>query len=139
MRLVAVVLASLFLAGCGRLVYKMDVQQGNYVTQDVVARVKPGMTKAEVRQALGTPLVSDVFHGNRWDYYFSSEKNGRAEDRTLLSIFFENEKVVSVQGKARPAALPPVGQAEPAPAAQPSAATPAAAGPTTATVPVPGK
>jgi outer membrane protein assembly factor BamE len=115
MRLTLVLLAAFALSGCG-FVYKMDVQQGNFVTQDVVARVKNGMTKAEVRQALGTPLLSDVFHANRWDYYFSSEKNGRQQDRTLLSIFFENDKVVSIKGEGRPAAAPPVGQAASTPA-----------------------
>ena len=140
MRLASVLLACSLLQGCGYLVYKMDVQQGNYVTQDVVARVKPGMTKAEVRQALGTPLLADVFHANRWDYYFSSEKNGRAQDRTLLSIFFQNDKVVSVQGDARPPAPPPVGQNAPDASRQPAPANPApASGPTTATVPAPGK
>jgi outer membrane protein assembly factor BamE len=112
MRFLAVPLAAFALAGCG-FVYKMDVQQGNYVTQDVVARVKPGMTKAEVRQILGTPLLADVFHANRWDYYFSAVKGGKPQDRTLLSVVFENDKVVSIQGEGRPPAPPPVGQATP--------------------------
>lgn len=111
MRLACLLAAFCFLPGCSYLVYKMDVQQGNYVTQDLVAKVKTGMTKAEVRQVLGTPLIADVFHANRWDYYFSSEKNGRAQDRTLLSVFFENDKVVSVKGEGRPPAPPAVGQA----------------------------
>ncbi|MGE5049321.1 MAG: outer membrane protein assembly factor BamE [Deltaproteobacteria bacterium] len=120
MRLLIVLLASLALSGCGRLVYKMDVQQGNFVTSDLLARVKTGMTKAEVRQILGTPLLTDVFHANRWDYYFSSEKNGRAQDRKLLSIFFENDKVASIQGDAHPPAPPPVGQASTPPVGQAS-------------------
>jgi outer membrane protein assembly factor BamE len=115
MRLACLLAACCFLPGCSYLVYKMDVQQGNFVTQDVVARVKTGMTKAEVRQVLGTPLIADVFHGNRWDYYFSSEKSGRVVgDRTLLSIFFENDKVVSIKGEGRPPKPPAVGQAAPA-------------------------
>ena len=124
MRLLAALLIALAAAGC---VYKIDIQQGNYVTQDLVAKLKPGMTKADVRQLLGTPLLIDVFHANRWDYYFSSEKNGRAQDRTLLSIFFENDKVVSVKGEARPPAPPPVGQATPAaksPASAPATQAP---------------
>jgi outer membrane protein assembly factor BamE len=129
-----VVLCSLVLSGCN-LVYKIDVQQGNYVTSDVVARVKPGMTKAEVRQILGTPLVADIFHANRWDYYFSSVKEHKSENRTLLSVFFENDKVVSVQGEARPPALPAVGQATPAPA--PAAPAPAAPAPSSAPAPAP--
>jgi outer membrane protein assembly factor BamE len=98
MRLAAI-LCVLALGGC---VYRIDVQQGNYVTQDIAAKVKQGMTKAEVRQALGTPLLVDIFHANRWDYYFSNVKGGRAEDRTRLSIFFENDKVVAITGEARP-------------------------------------
>jgi outer membrane protein assembly factor BamE len=143
MRLPLTLAACICLHGCGYFVYKMDVQQGNYVTQDVVGRVKTGMTKAEVRQVLGTPLLSDPFHANRWDYYFSSEKGRHKEDRTQLSIFFENDRVVSVKGEGRPPAPPPVGQAAPqqgapAPAVPPpSAASPAPANPpTTATVPV---
>jgi outer membrane protein assembly factor BamE len=146
MRFVSLLLACLCLQGCGYLVYKMDIQQGNYVTQDVVARVKTGMTRAEVRQVLGTPLISDVFHANRWDYYFSAEKGHRAQDRTLFSVFFENDRVVSVKGEGRPPAPPPVGQAAPqqnppAPPANPpsAAASPPQPPPATATVPAPGK
>lgn len=122
MRLALLLSACLALQGCGYIVYKMDVQQGNYVTQDVIERVKTGMTKAEVRQILGTPLVSDVFHSNRWDYYFSFEKHGRRQQRTLLSIFFENDKVASIQGKGQPPAPPPV---VPASAPSPKPAAPA--------------
>lgn len=136
MRPFAVVLCSLALAGCN-LIYKIDVQQGNYVTEDVVARVKTGMTKAEVRQILGTPLVADIFHGNRWDYYFSSVKNHKAENRTLLSVFFENDKVVAVKGDSHPPAPPPVGQAgaAAAPAAAAPSSAPAASAPASAPSP----
>ena len=105
------------LTGCN-LVYRIDVQQGNYVPEDVAAKVQVGMTKPQVRALLGTPLLNDIFHANRWDYYFSNVKRGRAEDRTRFSIFFENDKVVRFEGKARPALPPPV--------ALPAPATPAA-------------
>ena len=101
---IAALLASLALCGC---IYRIDVQQGNYVTQDVAGKVKQGMTKAEVRAALGTPLLIDIFHANRWDYYFSNVKGGRAEDRTRLSVFFENDKVVAITGEARPTGSTP--------------------------------
>jgi outer membrane protein assembly factor BamE len=121
MRLIVPLIASLALAGC---VYKIDVQQGNYVTQDVAAKVKNGMTKAEVRQLLGTPLLADAFHANRWDYYFSNVKGRAREDRSRLTILFQEDKVVSVTGEARPAAAPPVGAATP-PEAPKAAAPPA--------------
>ena len=117
MRLLPLIVLPLALAGCG-LVYTIDVQQGNYVTEDVAAKLKTGMTKAEVRQLLGTPLLVDPFHNNRWDYFFSNVKRGKAENRTRLSIFFENDKVASFTGEARPPLPAPVG-VPPAPAAGP--------------------
>jgi outer membrane protein assembly factor BamE len=108
MRILVPILVALALPGC-RLVYTIDVQQGNYVTQDVADKLKTGMTKAEVRQLLGTPLLIDAFHSNRWDYYFSNVKGGKAENRSRLSIFFESDKVVNFIGDARPALPAPVG------------------------------
>src|SRR5690349_21596258 len=99
MRLLAVASACLLLSAC---VYRIDVQQGNYVTQDAVAKVKNGMTKAEVRQALGTPLLVDIFHNNRWDYYFSQEKSRKREDSKRFSVFFQDDKVVSFGGTSQP-------------------------------------
>ena len=87
------------IAGC---VHKIDIQQGNYVTQDLVDRLKPGMTKAEVKQLLGTPLLADPFHANRWDYYFSNVAGRRSAEQAKLSIFFESEKLVSFAGGGRP-------------------------------------
>ncbi|HSQ05349.1 MAG TPA: outer membrane protein assembly factor BamE, partial [Burkholderiales bacterium] len=67
----------LLLAGCSRVPmlpnltpYKIDVQQGNYITQDMVAKLKPGMTRSQVRFILGTPLIADPFHAQRWDYLY---------------------------------------------------------------------
>ena len=114
----------LFALALGACVHKIDVQQGNYVTEDLAERLKVGMTKAEVRQLLGTPLLVDVFHGNQWDYYFSSVKGRKAEDRTRLSIYFENDKVARFTGKARPPDKRPA--ATPATAAQDAKAPPAA-------------
>jgi outer membrane protein assembly factor BamE len=112
MRLLAIAAACAVLSGCG-FVYRIDVQQGNYVTQDAVAKLKNGMTKAEVRQVLGTPLLIDVFHSNRWDYYFHTGKGGRSTDRHLFSVMFQDDKVVSFTGTVHPPAPPPVGQPRP--------------------------
>ena len=110
MRLPAILAAGLLLAGCG-FVYKIDVQQGNYVTQDAVEKLAAGMSKAQVRQILGTPLLSDVFHANRWDYYFSSERGGKERDRKRFSVFFQDDKVASFTGSAHPPGPPRVGPA----------------------------
>jgi outer membrane protein assembly factor BamE len=134
MRLLVTLLASLALAGC---VYKIDVQQGNYVTQDVVAKLKKGMTKSEVKQLLGTPLLSDAFHANRWDYFFSNVKGGKPEDRTRLTVFFEEDKLVSVMGDVRPAAPSQVAPKAAAPTAPAPAPAPAKAAPAQAATPPP--
>ena len=58
------------------------------------------MTKTEVRQLLGTPLLTDIFHANRWDYYFRNEQRGQLVEQNKFAVFFENEKVVRVEGGA---------------------------------------
>ena len=95
-------------------IYKLDVQQGNLVTQESVAKLKKGMTKSEVRQLLGTPLLMDAFHANRWDYYFSTEVRGRTTERTRFSVFFENDKLISVTGDIKAAAPAAAAPATPA-------------------------
>jgi outer membrane protein assembly factor BamE len=112
MRLPAILLMCASLAGCG-LVYRIDVQQGNYLTQDAAARLKVGMSRAEARQTLGTPLLADAFHANRWDYYFSNVKGGKAEDSKRFSVFFQDDKVVSFSGGTQPPAPPPVNSTTP--------------------------
>ena len=106
MRFLAVLIASTLLSGCF-IVYRMDVEQGNFVTQDLVDKVKPGMTKAEVKGVLGTPLLNDTFHANRWDYYFSNKAGRKPEERAHVTIVFENDKVVSIKGEGRPAGSTP--------------------------------
>ena len=95
MRFIAITLLSSCLCSCGYIVHKIDVQQGNYLTEDAVQKLRKGMSKAEVRQTLGTPLLADAFHGNQWDYYFSSVQGGKSQDRKRFTVFFENDKVVS--------------------------------------------
>ena len=104
MRLIATLLLAIAAAGC---VYKIDVQQGNYITQDLVDRLKPGMTKAEVKGILGTPLLTDAFHANRWDYFFSNKPHRMKEERSRVSVFFQDEKLVSVEGAGRPPGTSP--------------------------------
>lgn len=107
---VAITVAALgLLAGCaGFGVHRIDIQQGNLVTQEQLAKVKPGMSRNDVRNALGTPLMQDVFHANRWDYYFSNEQStkygpfGRDTQKYHVTILFENEKVAKIDGQASP-------------------------------------
>ena len=94
----------LALAGCGvpRIPgitpYKPDIQQGNYVSQDMIAQVKPGMTRDQVRFLLGTPLLTDIFHADRWDYvYWREAENGKRESRRV-ALFFNEGKLARIQG-----------------------------------------
>jgi len=78
--------------------YRIDVRQGNYVTQDMVAKLKPGMSREQVRFALGTPLVADMFHADRWDYVYRFQPGkGEAQLRRLV-VFFEDGKLARVGG-----------------------------------------
>jgi outer membrane protein assembly factor BamE len=72
--------------------YKIDVQQGNVLGQDMVAQLKPGQTRDQVRFLLGTPLIADMFHQERWDYVyrFQSGKTGAVESRRF-AVFFDGE------------------------------------------------
>lgn len=101
----------------------MDIQQGNYVSQEMVSQLKVGMTKEQVRYVLGTPLVTDIFHADRWDYvYYKDPRRGTREGRKI-AVVFENGKLARVMGDVVPAE--PKSQApapgESAPAAAPQA------------------
>ena len=98
-------LGTALVAGCGFVPtipgikpYRIEIQQGNFISQDMVAQLKPGMSKEQVRLALGTPLLTDIFHGNRWDYvYWREDAKGNREQRRV-AVFFEDEKLVRVDG-----------------------------------------
>ncbi len=111
MRSLAILLCGALVAACGQFPYRIDVQQGNYVTQDAVARLKVGMTKSDVRQLLGTPLLNDIFHADRYDYVFTHLKAGRSEEPKRLTVLFKDDRVVSFTGEGQPPAPPPVGAA----------------------------
>lgn len=90
--------AAMFFAGC---VYKIDVQQGNVVTAEQVAQLTPGMSKREVKHVLGTPLIDDPFHADRWDYYYSL-KQGRSKEHSeqVVSVLFEQDTLTEIIGAA---------------------------------------
>jgi outer membrane protein assembly factor BamE len=98
-----IVLLALALTSCSWIpLHKIDIQQGNYVTQEMVDKLKPGMSKPQVRFVLGTPLVNDIFHVNRWDYVYRNEQQGKLIEEGRLTIFFEDEKLKRVEGDVRP-------------------------------------
>lgn len=108
-RFAGTLLLATVLSGCSsvpRIVneYKIDVQQGNVLTQEMVSQLKPGLTKDQVRFILGTPVLADVFHANRWDYVYRLQKgSGTVEVRKFTAFFDANDKLVSVSGDVTPA------------------------------------
>ena len=86
---------TLVLASC---VYRVDVQQGNLLEEDEIAAVKLGMTRNQVRFLLGTPMVDDTFHGDRWDYmYFFRRGRNNVADQRWLIVFFDGDTVREIQ------------------------------------------
>jgi len=78
--------------------YKMDVQQGNALTNEAVSQLAKGMSKDEVASLLGTPLLHDNFRNNRWDYIYFAQK-GRSEKpkQQGITLFFQNDRLVEVR------------------------------------------
>ena len=77
--------------------YKLDIPQGNVISQEMLAKLKPGMTPSQVRFVLGTPLVVDPFHKERWDYVYSLVQGGKQRELRHASIIFENDKLKSIE------------------------------------------
>ena len=106
MRILIFLAAALALAGCKQNVelpsilspYRIDIQQGNVVTQEMVDKLKAGMTRSQVRFVLGSPLVTDMFHNDRWDYIYLMQKQGRAEERRRLTVIFDGDKLMTIEG-----------------------------------------
>ncbi len=90
----------LILAGCSFPgVHKIDIQQGNVVTQDMVDQLRPGMTTRQVRFIMGTPLIADTFNNNRWDYLYSIQVAGGKRQQERISLTFdENNQLQGLGG-----------------------------------------
>ena len=145
MRFIIVLLV--LLAGCSYVPalpsvtpYRIDIQQGNMVTQDMVEKLQPGMSRAQVRFVLGTPLVADPFHSDRWDYVYLYNKAGTVTEKRRLVVIFKDDKFVRTEGDKMPPppvtstgasdikpAAPIASGAKPGPDAKPADSTPAPA------------
>lgn len=78
--------------------YRPDIQQGNFVSQEMVAQLKPGMTQDQVIFLLGTPLLTDVFHSDRWDYSFRLQKGNGEITTSRVTVFFKDKLVSTFEG-----------------------------------------
>jgi outer membrane protein assembly factor BamE len=94
----------LALAGCSFPgVYKIDIQQGNVVTQDMIDQLKPGMTQRQVRFIMGNPMITDTFHAKRWDYLYSIQPGGRQRYQERISLMFDgNDQLIGLAGDFMP-------------------------------------
>ena len=113
-------------AGCANLKigpHRIDVQQGNALDQENISRLKTGLSRSQVRFLLGTPLVVDPFRNDRWDYVYVFYKGGKLAEQRHVSLFFEGDTLVRIEGDLPPqATAQPVAQAD-RPAAPPAAET----------------
>ena len=110
----ALVLSAALIGGCSwfsdndpRLLsfpgaYKIDIQQGNVITQDMVNQLRPGMTREQVRFVVGETLLPDTYNRNRWDYIYSFQPGGEARTQQTLSLFFKDDKLSRFEGDVRP-------------------------------------
>ncbi len=106
--LTTVLLSATVLAGCTSLkfpgVHRVEVQQGNIITQDMIDQLKPGMSRSQVRYIMGTPLISDTFHQDRWDYFYSIRKQDGTELRERVTIYFDDsDRLTHMTGDYLPA------------------------------------
>ena len=78
--------------------YRIEIPQGNYVDQSMFRQVKPGMTREQVRFALGTPLLTDPFRNDRWDYFYMMHKAGELTEQRVVTIVFSGNELLRIEG-----------------------------------------
>lgn len=120
-RLIAI---SMLLASCSNMSdfkmptllapYKMDIRQGNAITPEMLAQLKFGMNRNQVHLILGTPLVQDPFHANRWDYYYSLSHEGEQVEQKRLTLYFEGDALVRIDDNGKVSDAPLTVTPEPA-------------------------
>ena len=110
-------LSTLVLAGCSLdwlpWVYRLDIHQGNVVSQEMVDQLRPGMTKRQVAFIMGAPLLTDPFHDQRWDYVYSNQPGNEPRVQKHISLVFDkNEELSGLAGDFRPGSLPSIEMAK---------------------------
>ena len=134
MRILLISLAITCLGACSFVgfpgVYRINVEQGNIVTQEMADQLKPGMSRRQVRFILGTPLVEDTFNQDHWDYPYVKRNGLNVLSESRLTVMFDGDSLMTVEGDYLPPAwggqespeeAPPGEAAEPQEADQPAA------------------
>lgn len=110
--LYSTLLAGLSVTSCSTVlnnlpgVYTVDVQQGNIVDQSMVDQLRPGMSKRQVLYIMGSPMLKDVLHENQWEYLYSNQPGGEARQQKSITLYFQDDKIVGLQGDFKPSKLP---------------------------------
>ena len=111
-KIILIIAFSIIISGCAKhadgsfkipLVYRVDIQQGNVIEQSMIDKLKPGMDKAKVRFIMGTPLLVDPFHSNRWEYIYSLEPGDGERVQRQVTVFFKDDKLTHLEGDITPA------------------------------------
>ena len=107
MRFILIFISLCLLCACSRsydggfnapLLHKIDIQQGNVVDQEMLDQLKPGMDKKQVKFIMGTPVLIDPFHNERWEYIYSFQEGGTVREQRHITLHFENDKLAYVSG-----------------------------------------
>ena len=94
---IVVVCVALLLSSCSWFTpHKLEIRQGNLLTQEMIARVKVGMSQQQVKTLLGTPLVNDPLHANRWDYVYRFAQEGKLVEDKRLTLYFEGDNLLRI-------------------------------------------
>ena len=114
MRVKLLLVAVLLLTACAP--YKMDIRQGNLITPEAREKLKVGMTRTQVRALFGTPLVSDPFHPDRWDYVYSLRQENKLVVSQRMTLYFDGDKLTRIDDASMPPLPPAAGGGTQAPA-----------------------
>ena len=107
MRFILIFISLCLLCACSRsydggfnapLLHKIDIQQGNVVDQEMLDQLKPGMDKKQVKFIMGTPVLIDPFHNERWEYIYSFQEGGSVREQRHITLHFENDKLAYISG-----------------------------------------
>ena len=107
MRFILIFIALCLLCACSRsydggfnapLLHKIDIQQGNVVDQEMLDQLKPRMNKKQVKFIMGTPVLIDPFHNERWEYIYSFQEGGTVREQRHITLHFENDKLAFISG-----------------------------------------
>ena len=107
MRFILIFISLCRLCACSRsydggfnasLLHKIDIQQGNVVDQEMLDQLKPGMDKKQVKFIMGTPVLIDPFHNERWEYIYSFQEGGTVREQRHITLHFENDKLAYISG-----------------------------------------